>query len=151
MDPTSSLEPVFNCMMRERGIVFDGYQTAIGPYNVDFTLGRVAVETSCRSRHTLYLPSFEERTRYLFDRGWSLLVFWIDARKWILTPEVADYAAALIQETRSNPPPVCEYRVVWGAGEFVARKSAEDDDLSLVRPFRSCRNPATGRYESVAR
>ena len=46
MDASSSLEPYFYDLMSERGVRFDQVQTAIGPYNVDFTVGPVAVEVA---------------------------------------------------------------------------------------------------------
>jgi hypothetical protein len=137
--------------MSERGITFERRQRAIGPYNVDFSVGTIAVEVRGRALDPVFRKRFPERTKHLFEAGWSVLWFYFDTGKWLLTPEVADYAARLIQQFSREPPSVCEYRMIWGAGEYVARGRANDNNLTLIVPFRQGRNTTNGRYRNVPR
>lgn len=150
LDSRSSLEPLFFSAMRDRGVIFDGMQTAIGPYNADFTIGRIAVEVRGRGFDDDFRSRFENRMRYFLDAGWSVLWFIFTDRHWVMTPDVADYIASHIQEACSNPPSPCEYRMIWGAGEFISTRCSDDNDLSLVMPLTSARDPANGRYQSIA-
>jgi hypothetical protein len=83
------------------------------------------------------------------DRGWD--VYFIPVwDSWPLIPAVADHLVAYAQLRRGDPSARREYRVVWGAGQFVTAGSAQDDDFSTDPPFRLRRNATTGRYERVA-
>ena len=125
-------------------------QTAVGTYNCDFSFDSVAVEIWGGTWHfqKRKLARNKARFRKFFDAGFSVIVFPF-FNQHILSDAVADYAVALFEELRRNPPSVCEYRMVWGAGEHVARCRFDADDFPTEWPFTNRRDPATGRYYSV--
>jgi transposase-like protein len=138
-------------MLTERGIAADP-QFPIGTYNCDLAAHPVAVEIfgGRWHWHGKHLASAEKRFRYILNAGWHLLIIAVDAAS-PLTPSVADYVAAYIEQARCNPSARREYRVIWRAGEDTTAGSLEDDHISIVPPFTNRRDPATGRYERVAR
>jgi len=147
----SEIELELAGMLSERGIETTP-QLAIGPYNCDLAARPVAVEVfgGHWHWHGHHLARVEERFRHLMDAGWNILVIPVNFSS-PLTAAVADYAASYIKATRRDPPAICEYRVVWRAGEFATSGCADDDEISIEPPFRSARDPATGRYKTVAR
>lgn len=138
-------------MLHSRGLDIST-QLAVGPYNCDLATHPVVVEVwgghwHFTGRHAARTP---ERFHYLMNTGWNILVVVITER-FPLTPTVADYVTAYIEELRRNPPAVCEYWVIWGAGEFSTGGCADDDEITFVPPFTSRRNPTTGQYETIPR
>ena len=111
---TSPYEADLVAMLEERGIV-GARQKAIGPYNCDFAAASVAVEVwgGHWHWHGPHRSRVDDRFRYIMNAGWNILAIPVNASS-ALTLAVADYVAAYIEETRRNPPAVCEYRVVWG-------------------------------------
>lgn len=138
-------------MLRARGLA-PTRQKAIGPYNCDLAIPGVAVEVLGGKWHWHgdHAARAEERTRYILNAGWHLLMIAVD-RSSPLTAAVADYVVAYAKGARRNPTAPREYRVIWRAGKFSTAGSADDEKITLEPPFRSRRNPATGRYETVAR
>ena len=127
-------------------------QLAVGPYNCDLAIYPVSVEVwgggwHFSGRHLARTP---ERFRYLMNEGWNIYVI-VASATFPLTATVADQAATYIKQTCRNPPPICEYRVVWGASEFSISGRANDDEIAIVKPFTHRRDPRTGQYERVAR
>lgn len=128
-------------------------QKAIGRYNCDLAAYPVAVEIfgGHWHWHGNHIRIAEKRFRYIMDRGWSILAIHLGKTRFPLTPAVADYVAAYIKATRTNPPLVCEYRVIWGAGEFSTGGSLDDDTFSIEPPFTYSHDPVTGQYKTVPR
>jgi len=149
---TSKLERRFAAMLIQRGLTVTP-QHAIGPYNCDFARHPVAVEIFGGGWHWHghHLAMTEDRFRYILNAGWHILVFAIDGRRWPLNPQVADYAVTEINRLSSLPPAPCQYRVIWGAGEFTTEGSANDDKLSIEPPFTNTRDALTGRYKRIPR
>ena len=144
-------ERTLAAMLTARGLDFI-QQQAIGPYNCDLAAHPVAVEVFGGHWHWNgdHLRSTPKRFDYILNAGWHILVIPVTVSS-PLTPAVADYVTSVIEETRRNPPPRCEYRVVWRAGEFVTAGSLDDDDISIEPPFASGRDPATGQYTTISR
>lgn len=138
-------------MLSERGITTDP-QFPIGTYNCDLAAYPVAVEVFGGKWHWHghHLARTEERFRHILNAGWHILVVAVDVAS-PLTPAVADYVAAYIEQARRDPSARREYRVIWRAGEDTTAGSLDDDHISIIPPFTNRRNPATGRYERVAR
>jgi len=131
-------------------------QLAIGPYNCDLALHPVAVEVWAGGWHFggTHLRRFEKRTRYIMNAGWHVLIIVISGsrgRSFPLTPAVADYVISYVNQIRSKPSSVCQYRVVWGAGEETTGGSLNDDKLSCIPPFTAGKNTITRKYERVRR
>lgn len=148
---TSPYEAELIKLLIERGVV-GVRQKAIGPYNCDFASSPVAVEIWGGWYHWYgpHRSRCDDRFRYIMNQGWNILAVAINSREPV-TPALADYVAAYIEQTRSNPPPVCEYRVVWGAGDFSTGGCLNDNHFSIEPPFTSTRDSATGQYRRITR
>lgn len=148
---TSPHEAGLAAMLSAKGIDFIS-QKAIGPYNCDIAAFPVAVEVfgGHWHWHGAHKLRSEERFRYILNAGWNILAV-AATESFPITAEVADYVAAYIEETRRNPPAICEYRVIWGACEFSVGGRADDDHFTIEPPFTGTRDPASGRYKRVAR
>jgi very-short-patch-repair endonuclease len=120
--------------LAERGIA-SVPQKAVGPYNLDVGASPIAIEVFGGNWHASKANHIK-RARYLFNAGWHLVVIWVHGTKSPLTPECADYIVAFLQEARSHPSMIRQYRVLLGGGQEVARGRANDDHISLVMPRR---------------
>lgn len=109
-------------------------QHAIGPYNCDLTAEPVAVEVFGGHWHGSgkHAATFPERSRYILDHGWNLMIVWVNQSSQRLSESSADYVAAFIEESRRDPTLRGEYRVVWGDGQVVSTIGKEVDDFALV-------------------
>lgn len=147
----SPYETELSNMLAQRGIKCIP-QFPIGPYNCDLAVHSVAVEVlgGYWHWHGRHRAIAEERTHFILNAGWDLIYVPVSSSD-PLTDEVADYVANFINFRRSNPTLSREYRVVWGAGEYVIRGGLNDDNFSFDPPFTSRRNPTNGRYERVPR
>ncbi|MCX5598449.1 hypothetical protein OOK29_09890 [Streptomyces phaeochromogenes] len=105
-------------------------QKAVGPYNVDFTVGPIAVEVLGGNWHA-YKPEHAQRTPYLLNAGWHVLFVW-DLKKAPLCIEAAEYVLAWAQQTSGNPAAVRQYRVIRGDGQLTASGCADDQHFPLV-------------------
>lgn len=132
-------------MLTERGIVTDP-QFPIGPYNCDLASGSVAVEVFGGQWHWhgRHLAMTEKRVRYILNAGWNLLIVPVNAYRCKLTPAVADYVAAYINGSNSDPSGRREYRVVWRSGECFTTGGLDSDHISIVPPFRNSQNLSGG-------
>ncbi len=95
-------------------------QKAVGVYNVDVAINEppVAVEIfgggwHASGRHAI---RFLKRTEYLLDHSWSVVIVWIDSRRYPLGVGCVDYLVALSNTLRNHPTPLREYRVILGDG-----------------------------------
>ena len=97
-------------------------QLAVGPYNIDVTVDGVpvAVEVFGGYWHGYghHAWRFFERSKYLLDSGWHLLVVWVEGRNYPLDASGIEYVISFLEEVRRNPPFPCEYRVILGNGQF---------------------------------
>lgn len=107
-------------------------QKAIGPYNVDFAVGSVAVEILGGTWHA-YKAEHAQRTPYILDQGWNMLFIW-DRQQAPLCIEAAEYVVAFAQESSRQPALHREYRVIRGDAKLVACGSAQDDQFPLIIP-----------------
>lgn len=147
----SPYETELSNMLAQRGIKCIS-QFPIGPYNCDLAVHSVAVEVLGGHWHWYgsHRDIAEERTHFILNAGWNIIYIPVSSSD-PLTDEVADYVADFIHFRRANPSLRCEYRVVWGAGEYVIRGSLDNDHFSFDPPFTARRNPTNGRYERVPR
>lgn len=151
IDLASPLELRLSAMLAQRGIGVV-HQKAVGPYNCDLTAGSVAVEVFGGNWHFSgsHLARAEKRCRYLFDRGWHILII-IHTSADPIGPGAADYVSAFLDEAGRDPSGVRQYRMVGGGGELLAACGADSDQIPHVPPFAHARDPITGRYMSVPR
>lgn len=124
--------------------MLDGYhpraQRAIGPYNVDIAMPPVAVEILGGRWHATK-ATHRERTPYILDQGWHLVMVWntSDGHS-ALGCGAAEYIVAFADEMRRNPPATCQYRVISGDGQLLAARGREDGEFPVVPPPRGSLN-----------
>jgi hypothetical protein len=112
-------------------------QRAVGPYNVDLAAHPVAVEVFGGGWHSAgaHAARTPDRTRYILDQGWNLVIVWVDdSRKHPLGIRAAQYVAAFVEESRRDPTLQGEYRVVWGDGHVPTGYKPDIEDLARVPP-----------------
>lgn len=131
----SPLEVELVAMLRARGIDLV-QQKAIGPYNVDIATGSVAVEVFGGGWHNTHRDGV--RLRYFLNRGWSVIVVWVDTKQYPLTADAAEYVVAHCELAKSNPAAARGYRVIRGSGELLSAGSPDPDDVPdvLTRGYR---------------
>lgn len=136
--PTNAYELLYAAWLRLRGVEVV-HQYAIGPYNCDLAADPVAVEIFGGHWHGVgrHAETFLERSRYILDQGWALVVVWVNQRAQGLTEASADYLVAFIEETRRDPSLRGEYRVIWSDGEDVTGSRGDLADFASVPPRRS--------------
>jgi very-short-patch-repair endonuclease len=132
--PGSAGEVRLRRMLRERG-EDPTVERAVGPYNVDLAVLPVAMEVLGGGFHGVK-ERHAERTPYILDAGWHLVMVWNYEGRSSLGPGAADYLVAFLEETRRNPPATCQYRVITGQGELLAACGRESDEFPLVPPPR---------------
>lgn len=122
-------------MLADAGLAFT-YAKAIGPYNVDIAAAGVVVECYGGGWHGggRALARFDQRTRYILDAGWSVVVVWIDQRRHPLSIAAAEYVVALADVAGRDPAAPRQYRVIRGNGEELVRGCSKDDHFPLKPP-----------------
>lgn len=104
----------------ERGISVT-QQRAVGKYNLDIAIDAdsVAVEIFGGGWHSsgTHRATFHERTKYLLDLGWNVLIMWVDGRRYPLDINGCDQVVAFAEECRWSPSPRGKYRVILGDGQ----------------------------------
>jgi len=135
-----SLNSAFDCVIPQK---------AVHIYNVDFCVGNVTVEvfgggwsTSDTSRVTRYI----ERTKQIGERGFHTI--FVVCRVGMGIGDCSNLIAA-IDELRSNPTPVSQYRVIWGDRYGLTGSCSNLDDSAFICPTINAIDPRTGRYISV--
>lgn len=136
-------EESLNLLLRSKG-VRPIPQRAVGVYNVDLAMLPVAVEVLGGGWHAVK-SVHAERTPYILDEGWHLVMVWDFEGRSALDAGAADYLVAFLEEVRRNPPSTCQYRVITGQGEVLAARGREDNEFPLVPPPRG-RGDIRARY-----
>jgi hypothetical protein len=129
--PGSPGEIALRAMLQERGeepIV----ERAVGPYNVDLAVLPVAMEVLGGGFHGVK-ERHAERTPYILDAGWHLVMVWDYEGRSALGAGAADYLVTFLEQVRRNPPATCQYRVITGQGELLTARGREDDEFPLVK------------------
>lgn len=102
-----------------RGVEFVP-QLAVGRYNLDFGISdHIALEVfgggwHAGGRHAL---RFSKRSKYLFDRGYTIVICWITLKERFDPSAVADYIVRLRDVLRSDPTTRCKHYVIGANGE----------------------------------
>jgi very-short-patch-repair endonuclease len=120
-------------------------QKAIGIYNIDIAINKfsVAVEIFDGGWHLYgsHLARFFERTKYILDQGWSVVIVWLKVdqpksytKGWPLTTGARDYLTSFCNFASFNPSFVSQYRVINGYGKLLTGiKSYLFDDPTVKR------------------
>jgi len=96
-------------------------QKAVGKYNIDVAINcpPVAVEIFGGSWHSTgkHAAKFHERTKYLFDAGWSVVIVWVDGRRYPIDIGAVNRINILAQDIRRDPSARRQYLVILGNGD----------------------------------
>ena len=134
---SSVYETQFLEMVESRGITAIP-QFAVGPYSCDLMVEGIAVEIFGGQwhRHGDHAARSQKRTHYILDSGFHFYAIWCGTGNPITLEALNDFISFL-EITSSNPTSRREYRVIGGAGNFVASGSADDDYISGVGSFKA--------------
>jgi very-short-patch-repair endonuclease len=108
-------------------------QVAVGRYNIDLAIAPLAVEVWGGDWHMKghHASIFGERTRQLFDCGWSVLHVIVSQRQ-LPTAVTAKNVVAFLDIARSLPPNLRKYWVIRRDGQIVTFGSSDDKNISVV-------------------
>lgn len=138
---TREARPVLNCAEKSICEALSEWfevapQKAFGKYNVDVAIKKpaVAVEIFGGGWHNSghHKARFIDRSRYLLNSGVSLLIIWVDARRFPLTRCAAHEARAFADFVSGNPSAVGHYRVISGNGQVLAELSNHFNDRATI-------------------
>jgi hypothetical protein len=94
-------------------------QVAVGPYNLDFLVGNVAVEVHSSNTHPLYHPNLAHRTEQLLGAGFHVGYLWPYGERG------CHDLIAWAQQVSLDVPLGGQYRVVRGHGEVASVDEAQ--------------------------
>lgn len=126
----SGHEQRFATWLEERHIPYRR-ETAIGAYNVDFTIGPIAVEILGGEWHLDKTERHARRTPYILGQGWAMLFVWATVNQ-PLTADAAEYAIAFADEASRKPPLVGEYRVIRGDSYLITSGRCDDGQFAGI-------------------
>lgn len=112
---------------------------AVGPYNVDIAISpAIAVELWGGAWHRggRAAARHQQRTRYLLDAGWNVVIVECAAECFALSRAAAEYVLTFREGIGSDPAAKRQYRVVRGTGQEIIRGCAECDDFPFKLPNR---------------
>ena len=110
-------------------------QVAVDSYNLDFTVGPIAVEVHRSSNYPFASARLCHRTEYLLRLGWDVLYLWLtEARP--ITDGGVDQVVAYAQRSQRHPSAIRECWVVRGGGEYVTTARCDDDQFRIDPPTR---------------
>jgi very-short-patch-repair endonuclease len=136
----------FASELRKRKVVFRE-QCAVGPYNLDFAIGSVAVEIHLMTNNPARAASKRKRTEYLLREKWAVVYLWLN-RCTRVTPEAVNVVISTAQLLSANPSTRREYRVIRCDGQLVARGRLDRQEKALVIAFVPYRG---GRWKTYRR
>lgn len=123
-------------------------QKAVGKYNIDIAITepRIAVEFfgGMWHGHGRHAARFNERSEYILDSGWTLVIIWI-LRDYPLESGAIDYIVSLAEKLRSTEPTRCEKHVIRGDGNFTTTGCSNLKYRPII-PGPQPRDNVTGRY-----
>ena len=114
------IETTIDKMLTDRGFSTT-IQKAIDIYNVDIAIDSppIAVEVFGGGWHAYgsHKARFHKRIKHLLDNGWSVVIIWLDARRYPFSIGCIDYIDAFAKSLRLNPSTRGQYRVILGNGK----------------------------------
>lgn len=126
-------------------------QKAIGAYNIDFTIGNIAVEINGGNFHRFgaHADRHAKRSKKIFDSGFSIIFIYVDKNTSI--SYVSNELIRLVNELSIDKTSVGKYWVIWSTLKHISTGCFESIDRALILPTRNERNRITGRYHSTAK
>lgn len=122
--------------LNERGIETT-LQKAIGPYNCDIAAYSVAVEIFGGNFHAYgrHIARFSERSNYILNNGWAMLIIWCNKQGGPVTIAAADCVVSFLEETRRDPSLIGKYRMIWGNGKMIPPTSDYVENRAIIKAF----------------
>lgn len=115
--------------LTDHGLVAKSQQ-AVGPYNIDISVGNVAVEVHATNNHPRSAWGVPKRIEYLTERRWQVIYLWTP--KAVIEERCLDQMIALCERLDGLPPVRGEYWVIRGstnrratAGDYTHHVTAE--------------------------
>ncbi len=112
-------------------------QKAVGPYNIDVAVHPVGVEIYGGGWHAQgdHAARSRKRFEYILNNGWTAVVIWVNSRYCPLSIQAADYIVAFLEQVRSNPALIGQYRMIRGDGQDVTVDGTNLDYLTVIPSF----------------
>lgn len=131
----SAYECQIGAILALRGVSL-AFGAPCGRYNIDIVAwASVAVEVFGGNWHAhgRHAARFSERSRYVLDAGYDLLIVW--AGKRTFDPVAcAEHVIALTELPDRKPAGRREYRVIRGDGHLVASREDDGNEIPLIMP-----------------
>ncbi len=124
-------------------------EVAVDIYNVDFTIGPVAVEILGGEWHAYKGERHPRRIKKILDSGWALVYLW-STDHFPLTITAAEYCVTFAQQASREPSLIGEYRVIRGDAHLITTGRDELDQFSLEHAARHCIDSAEHVRRAVA-
>ncbi len=119
-------------LLVSRGLTVER-QVPVYGYNLDITLGRVAVEVWWGEGYPVRHGHQARRAVDLADLGWHVAWVWLSRK--LPTGDCVDQLVTFLDIASRSPETVRpQYRVIRGDGELVAGGQLDTDHLALVPP-----------------
>lgn len=106
-------------------------QHAVGKYNLDFSVGSIAVEVHSAAYNPATHPRLHGRSVELMERGWSVLYVWL-TRAYPWDTNGATELVSSLDALRSLPAGLCEQRVIRGNGKLHSVFHLDTEHRTLV-------------------
>lgn len=132
--PRSASETALGALLVDLGYDI-AYGVPCGRYNLDLVIsGTVAVEVFGGHWHETgrHRARFAERSRYVFDAGYSLAIVWTDKARYPVGVPCAKHLATLAQITCGHPSIRRQHWVIRGDGHFLAVREDDGDEVPFI-------------------
>ena len=121
-------------LLRDHGLEVD-LGVPCGRYNLDLVISSaVAVEVFGGQWHETgrHRARFAERSRYIFDAGYSLAIVWTDKARYPVGVPCAKNLATLTQITCGDPSIGRQHWVIRGDGHFLAVREDDGNEVPFI-------------------
>jgi len=126
-------------------------QLAVGDYNIDIAIPEhsIAVEVFGGGWHSCgdHAARHIERTKYILDQGWSVVIIWTARVQHPLEIGGARYLHALAEFLGRNQSTGRQYRVIWGDGKVPATSKSKLNSRAVMESL-GCANESAD-WESM--
>lgn len=127
--------------LRKKGLDSQN-QFPVGIYNIDIAIDSfpIAVEIyggNWHSHRTRKNGHFK-RTKYILNKGWNVIIVWVDTKAEVSWSGVADYIVKTAQFLRRNPSTTRQYRVIRSDGKPAPRTSSYFNDDASIKALGAC-------------
>lgn len=111
-------------------------QKAVHVYNLDIALDEfsIAVEVFGGGFHAYgsHLIRFFERTKYLLDSGWNVVIVWVDRVRYPMSIGASERVISYVEEFSRDPSIRGQYRVILGNGQNASACESKFNSRSVI-------------------